>query len=114
MLLDSHPLTKGATSNLVVLSYTDPQTKPYWAELVATTIQGYDIQVAIKGKYGPLYIGKTWFGKYDHQGEFIASPDKSVAFYFLDFNEGALKEQREEHLDGTKEEILDPLPLVDN
>src|SRR5262249_25010367 len=40
MLLDSHPLAKGATSNLVVLSYTDPQTRPYWAELVATKIQG--------------------------------------------------------------------------
>ena len=115
MLLDSHPLAKGATSNVVVLSYTDPQTRPYWAELVATTIQGYDIQVAVKGKYGPLYIGKTWFGKYDQQGEFIASdPDKSVAFYFLDFNEGALKEQREKHLDGAKEETLDPLPHVDN
>jgi hypothetical protein len=32
----------------------------------------------------------------------------------LDFNEGALKEQREKHLDGTKEETLDPLPHVDN
>ena len=115
MLLDSHPLAKGATSNVVVLSYTDPQTRPYWAELVATTIQGYDIQVAVKGKYGPLYVGKTWFGKYDQQGEFIASdPDKSVAFYFLDFNEGALREQREKHWDGTKEETLDPLPHVDN
>ncbi len=115
MLLDSHPLAKHATSNVVVLSYTDPQTKPYWAELVATTIQGYDIQVAVKGKYGPIYIGKTWFGKYDKQGEFIASdPDKSVAFYFLDFNEGALREQLERHWDGTKEETLDPLPNVDN
>jgi hypothetical protein len=72
MLLDSHPIAKGATSNLVVLSYTDPQTKPYWAELVATKIQGYDIQVAVKGKYGPIYIGQTWFGKYDKQGEFLA------------------------------------------
>jgi hypothetical protein len=37
-----------------------------------------------------------------------------VAWYFLDFNEGALKEQREQHWDGTEEVTLDPLPHVDN
>ena len=60
-------------------------------------------------------MGKTWLGKYDDKGEFIASdPDKLIARYFLDFNDGALREQREEHWDGSEEEPLDPLPHVDN
>jgi hypothetical protein len=32
----------------------------------------------------------------------------------LDFNAGALKEQREEHWDGSDEESLCPLPHIDN
>jgi hypothetical protein len=74
-----------------------------------------DLQVAVKGKYGPVYIGKTWFGKYDKSGEFTASvPHKVVGFYFLDFNEGALKEQKESHWDNSEEEVLDPIPHIDN
>jgi hypothetical protein len=115
MLLDGHPVTKGAKSNIVVLSYTDPQTRPYLLETVGAKLQAYDVQVAVKGRYGPVYIGKTWLGKYDKQGEFTASdPNKVVAWYFLDFNEGALKEQREQHWDGSEEVTLDPLPHVDN
>jgi len=113
MLLDRHPLVPEAKSNVVILNYADPQTRPYWQELALTKVQVYDVQVAVKGKYGPVFIGKTWLGKYDKQGEFTASnPDKLIAWYFIDFNEGALKEQREQHWDGSDEEFLDPLPLV--
>ena len=115
MLLDSHPLVPEAKSNLVILSYPDPRTRPYWQEVACTKVQVYDIQVAVRGEYGPVYIGKTWLGKYDKQGEFTASnPDKLTAWYFLDFNDGALKEQQEKHWDGTKEEFLDPIPHVEN
>ena len=115
MLLDTHPLVPEAKSNVVILSYTDPETRPYWQERAFTKLHVYDIQVAVKGKYGPVFIGKTWLGKYDKQGEFTAfNPDNLVAWYFLDFNDGALKEQQEKHWDGSNEEFLDPLPHVDN
>ena len=115
MLLDSHPLAPEAKSNVVILSYPDPETRPYLLERAFTKVQVYDIQVAVKGKYGPVFIGKTWLGKYDKQGVFTASdPDKLIAWYFIDFNEGALKEQRESHWDGIEEELLDPIPHVDN
>jgi hypothetical protein len=115
MLLDSHPLVPEANSNVVILSYPDPETRPYLLERAFTKIQVYDVQVAVRGKYGPVFIGKTWLGKYDKQGEFTASnPDKLIAWYFIDFNDGALKEQQESHWDGSEEELFDPLPHVDN
>jgi len=115
LLLDSHPLTPEAKSNLVILSYPNPGTRPYWQELAFTKVQVYDVQVAVKGKYGPVFIGKTWVGKYDKEGNFTASnPDKLIAWYFIDFNEGALKEQQEKHWDGSQEEHLDPIPHVEN
>ena len=50
----------------------------------------YDAQVAVRGKYGPIFIGKTWLGKYDKNGEFTAfDPNQTVAWYFLDFNDTA-------------------------
>jgi len=114
MLLDSHVLAPRAKSNLVILNYAHPSTKPYLQERLCSKLQAVDLQVAVKGNYGPLYIGKTWFGKYDQSGKFTANdPNKVVAGYFLDFNEGALEEQRESHLDGSEEEILDPLPHID-
>ena len=114
-LLNSHPLAPRAKSNLVILNYADVSTKPYLAELLLTEVQVYDVQVAIKGKYGPVFVGKTWLGKYDEKGEFTASdPNKIIARYFLDFNEGALREQREHHWDGSEEEVPDPLPHVHN
>jgi hypothetical protein len=116
MVLDSHPLAPRAKSNLVVLLYADPLTKPYVQELLVTKIQGFDAMVAVKGKYGPVFVGKTWLGKYDKKtGEFTASdPNNLAGWYFLDFNEGALKEQKESHWDGSEEEILDPLPHIEN
>jgi hypothetical protein len=115
MLLDSHPLARGAASNVVVLNYANPQTRPYWLELLFSKLHVYDVQVAVRGKYGPIFIGKTWLGKYDKNGEFTAfDPNQTVAWYFLDFNDAALKEQREEHWDGSDEELLDPMPHVGN
>jgi len=114
MLLDSHYLAPRAKSNLVILTYTDPLTKPYLQEYLAAKLQAVDLQVAVKGKYGPVYIGKTWFGKYDKSGKFTANdPNKVVGRYFLDFNAGALKEQKESHLDGSEEDVLDPIPHID-
>ena len=112
-LLDSHPLAPNAKSNVVILNYVDLKTRPYWQEEVLSKVPVYDVQVAVKGKYGPVFIGKTWLGKYDVQGEFTASdPDKLIAWYFIDFNDGAIKEQKEEHWDGSDEEFIEPLPLV--
>jgi hypothetical protein len=37
-------------------------------------------------------------------------PNKIVGRYFLDFNEGAIKEQGEHHWDGSEEAVLDPIP----
>jgi hypothetical protein len=114
-LVDSDPLAPRAKSNLVVLTYSDPLTRPYVQELLALKVQFYDVMVAVKGKYGPVFVGKTWLGKYGTTGNFTATdPNKLVARYFLDFNEGALKEQRESHWDGSEEEMLDPLPHFDN
>ena len=72
------------------------------------------MQVAVKGKYGPVFIGKTWFGKYDEKAEFTALKKAVIAWYFIDYNGDALKEQRENHWDGAEEELLDPVPHVDN
>jgi hypothetical protein len=114
-LVDSYSVAPRAKSNMVILIYTDPLTKPYLQELIGSKMNAFDVQVAVKGKYGPVFIGKTWLGKYDKNGEFTANdPDKVVARYFLDFNEGALKEQQESHWDGSEEEILDPLPHIEN
>jgi hypothetical protein len=115
MLLKNHPLAPRAKANLVILTYADPLTKPYLQEIVGNKLHAVDLQVAVKGKYGPVWIGKTWLGKYDKKGEFTASdPNKVVARYFLDFNEGALKEQRESHWDNCEEEVLDPIPHIEN
>jgi hypothetical protein len=114
-LLDSHPLAPEAKSNLVILNYADPQTRPYLQELLLSRVQVYDVMVAVRGKYGPVFVGKTWLGKYDKNGEFTArDPDKLLAWYFLDFNDDAFREQRESHWEGSDEDFLDPLPHVDN
>jgi uncharacterized YccA/Bax inhibitor family protein len=88
MPLDSHPLAPGAKSNLVVLSYPDPETRPYLVERALARIQVYDIQVAVKGKYGPVFIAKTWLGKYDKQGAF--TPLRDVVRDLFGFNVGVV------------------------
>src|SRR5262245_10675667 len=95
MLLDSHPLVPEAKSNVVILNYADLQTRPYLQELVLSKVPVYDVQVAVKGKYGPVFIGKTWFGKYDKQGEFTDSNlDTLIALYFIDFKVGIVLDHR--------------------
>jgi hypothetical protein len=115
MLVDSDPLAPDARSNVVVLNYAHPQTRPYWLELVLSKVQVYDVQVAVLGKYGPIFLGKTWLGNYDKDGQFTAfDPGQLIDRYFLDVNDGAIKEQREEHWDGSDEEFVDPLIHVEN
>jgi hypothetical protein len=112
-LLDSDPLAPDATSNIVILNYAHPKTRPYLQELILSKVQVYDLQVAVRGKYGPIFIGKTWFGTYDADGKFTAfDPDQVIARYFLDFNEGALNEQREAHWDGSDEEFISDMPII--
>lgn len=115
VLVDNHPLAPRAKSNIVILKYADPRTKPYLLEQVVEKFPVIDLMVAVKGKYGPVFVGKTWLGRYDEKGEFTASnPDRLNNWYFLDFNEGALREQRESHWDNSREEMLDPIPHLDN
>jgi hypothetical protein len=62
-----------------------PQTRLYWLELVSSKLRVYDVQVAVRGKYGPVFIGKTWSGRYDKNGEFTAfGPNQTgVVIYAL-------------------------------
>lgn len=103
-VLDHHELAPEATSNLVILNYAHPRTKPYWHELALSTVQVYDVMVAVPGKWGPVYVGKTWLGSYDKEGEFRAfNPKELVAWYFLDFSREALIEQKKSHWDKSSE-----------
>lgn len=103
-LLDRHPLTPEATSRLVTLNYASPVSKSYLPELLLTQIQVYDLMVAVPGKYGPVYIGKTWLGKYNEHGQFIANnPNELLAWFFLDFNQAALDDQMKNHVDASDE-----------
>lgn len=109
---DSDPLIAPSevASNFVVLNYAKPTTKNYPQELALTHVQVYDVMVAVPGKYGPIYIGKTWKGKYAEFSHFIPDNSKhNVAWFFLDFNPGALAEQKQIRLENgdnsTEEEI---------
>ncbi|RYZ83851.1 MAG: hypothetical protein EOP04_19155 [Proteobacteria bacterium] len=113
-VLDSDPLTPGA-HHLVNLNYANPVTQgKYWQEKVLKlNTQVYDLMVPVQGKYGVVYIGKTWLGNYDKQGVFTARyPDNLIAWFFLDFNPQALDIQQAQYWDGSKETKLDPLPQV--
>ena len=50
-----------------------------------------DTMVKVKGKYGDIFIGKAFSGKYLENGDFLESG--FVAWFFLDFNPKALLEQ---------------------
>lgn len=108
-LLDSHPLTPDVKSNLVILNYADPVTNKYPVELILTQVQVYDVMVAVPGKYGPIYIGKTWLGKYDKKTKAFTADnkDKLTAWFFLDFSKEAVEIQRSHHWDGSKERWID-------
>jgi hypothetical protein len=112
-LVDHDSLVPEAKTPQVILNYAKPVTKRYWQEAALEQIQVYDVMVPVQGKYGPVFIGKTWLGNYDKSGAFKANtPDQLIAWFFLDFNEEALKVQKAEHWDGSKENILNPLPSV--
>ncbi len=103
-LVSSHSLVPDAKSNMVTLNYANPVTHNYPLELLLKGIQVYDLMVAVPGKYGPVYIGKTWIGDYKSNGNFSATnKNQLVAWFFLDFNDEAFKEQARNHWDGSKE-----------
>ncbi|WP_413290180.1 hypothetical protein [Bdellovibrio sp. HCB337] len=112
-LLDKHPLVPKAKSNVVILNYAKPNTKGYWQEWALTQIQVYDVMVAVPGRYGPVFIGKTWLGSYADNRTFNTDePNRLIAWFFLDFNSEAVAVQQKEHWDGSKEKILNPVPYM--
>lgn len=112
-LLPKHPLAPEAKSNLVILNYAKPITKNYWQELALTQIEVYDVMVAVPGKYGPVFIGKTWLGSYEKDRSFKANDvNQLTAWFFLDFNAEALAVQQKEHWDGAKEVVINVLPRM--
>ena len=82
-------------SNFVILNYSHPvSTTNDIQEKLLKVIPVYDVMVAVPGKYGPVYVGKTWLGHYDKNDDFHAlNKNKLIAWYFLDFNPAALTEQ---------------------
>lgn len=107
-LLERHELVPDVKSNFVVLNYPHPKTKGYVHEYVLQQVQVFDVMVAVPGKYGPVYIGKTWLGRYDKDDVFHTSrPNDLIAWFFLDFNPEALEEQKKTHWDGLRERMID-------
>ena len=94
---DPRNLAKDARTNVVVLNYAQPVTTgTFVEESLANAIQVYDVMVAVPGEFGPIYLGKTWKGKYDSKGNFQPDSDALIARYYLDFNPQALKAQKED------------------
>ena len=83
-------------ANVVELNYAEPGAGVIPELVKAVGI--YDLMVAIPGKYGPVYVGKTWFGRYKQGTEpnSFRAKTSQVLWYFLDFNPGALAEQASE------------------
>lgn len=108
-----HPLVPDAKSPVVILNYAKPVTKNYWQELALTQIEVYDVMVPVQGKYGPIFIGKTWLGSYAKDRSFrTKDPNQLIAWFFLDFNAEALAVQQREHWDGAKENVVQVLPRM--
>ena len=57
----------------------------------------YDLGVMIPGRNGPILVGRTWLGEYADNREETYSASalegKQIAWFFLDFNEGAIAAQ---------------------
>ncbi len=111
----THELVSGNQSSLVLLNYAHPQSRAFSVdnllqdnlEKILKVIPVYDIMVAVPGKYGPVYLGKTWLGSYDSTNVFhTAHPDFLIAWYFLDFNKAALDEQKNNQWEGGTEPPL--------
>ena len=106
-----------ATTKVVILSYAHPGTgqpnqsgyldNRTWQEQLLSTFQVFDVIVPVQGKYGPVYIGRAFLGRYDQNNpdpktKFTTQdPNTPVAWFFLDFNKGALHEQKTEHWPGS-------------
>ena len=106
-------VTSGA--NLVILNYAHPiqPASLYWQEYVLNYIQVYDVMAAVPGKYGPVFIGKTWIGDYDKTtSEFKPYAKQLVAWFFLDFNPAAMAAQKQDHWDKSEEDMDTPLPSM--
>lgn len=108
-LIDSHKLVPGQTQNMVILSYPRPcgRDRCRGVEEIVKNIGILDIMVAVPGKYGPLYVGKTFEGHYRPDGSFTGG--RFIAWYFLDFNKEALEYQKKHHWeDGLTEYKINP------
>jgi hypothetical protein len=105
-------LVKDARSSFVALNYALPVTgggdsplekfdvafiEGILARNIPFVSPVFDVMVAVPGKNGPVYVGKTWVGKYDKKKQrtpFTATnPDQLIAYYFLDFNQATVDEQ---------------------
>ena len=106
-VLESHPLAKQVRqgANVMILNYANPvsdMNDPL--EKALKKVQVYDLTVAVQGKNGPIFVGKTWLGKYKKNGEFVPkNPDRLIAWFFLDFSQEALAEQKASHWDQSPE-----------
>ncbi|MBI3548989.1 MAG: hypothetical protein HY078_08120 [Elusimicrobia bacterium] len=97
-LIGKSSLASTRASNMVELNYSAPGVGVL--PLAVRALGVYDLMAAVPGKYGPLYIGKTWLGRYNKGN----APDsfvkyrnsKQVAWFFLDFSEGALNDQKQD------------------
>ena len=84
-------------------------------EWPVSTIPVYDMQVAVSRKYGTVHTGTTWFGKCAKDKTIHRfQPEQANYSILLTFTLEAVREQREKHWDGGEEDVLDPLPEIDN
>lgn len=124
-LVDHHEFVEDFKGqSLVILNYAHPLTeKKYIHESILNkNLEVYDLMAPIKGKYGTIFIGKTWAGKYDKVTSKFTPKDKNnlTAWFFLDFNPQALADQDAEFEASNKtsynpstEKIMNPIPRFD-
>jgi hypothetical protein len=75
--------------NMVELNYSEPGRDPAGA---GKAFGVRDIMVPIMGKYGIIYIGRAYTGKWLSETQFQSSG--LVAWFFLDFSPEAVREQK--------------------
>lgn len=119
-IVHEHPLLPqfDPQKNMILLNYTHPNLAKNRSVIqrLLKKIQVFDIMVQVPGRFGPLFVGKTWLGRYDRKtGRFQAdNPRTLIAWYFLDFNQGALDYQKKFKINSDiHEEVMDPLESVD-
>jgi hypothetical protein len=119
-IVNEHPLLPkfDQNKNMILLNYTHPNLAKNRSVIqrLLKKIQVFDIMVQVPGRFGPLFVGKTWLGRYDRKtGGFQAdNPRRLIAWYFLDFNTGALEYQNAHKINSAvAEEIMNPIESVD-